>query len=97
MQKNAFSYLLGVVALSLLCSCGTGKKEEVKVDVKDQTTEATKEVALADQPQAEQAEATTENAVESSEANTTVAQVTPSEVPVESNEADAAAEENKVA
>lgn len=100
MQKNVFSYVLGVAALSLLCSCGSAKKDEVKVDVKDQApieqkADASKEVAQAEQqPQAEQAAvATTEN----KEAATTVAQATPAaEAPVENKEAKAA-EENKVA
>jgi len=89
MQKNAFSYVLGVAALSLLCSCGANKKEEVKVPVEQAPTteqlpvEANKEVALADQQPSGAAEA-----------NTTVAQA--DVPPVESN-ATKASEENKVA
>jgi hypothetical protein len=98
MQKNVFSYVLGVAALSFLCSCGTGKKDEVKVDVKEQApieqkADASKEVAQAEQQtQAEQAVATTE-----SKEATAVAQAMPgTEAPVESKETKAA-EENKVA
>lgn len=90
MQKNAFSYVLGVAALSLLCSCGAGKKEEVKVDAKEaapveQTAtapEANKEVALAEQQPTAEAAATE---------NTTVAQA---EVPADAAKA---SEENKAA
>lgn len=37
MQKNLLANVLGIGALVLLCSCGTGKKDEVKVETKDQT------------------------------------------------------------
>ena len=32
MQKNLLAHGFAVASLALLCSCGTGKKEEVKVD-----------------------------------------------------------------
>lgn len=52
MQKNLLSYLLGIVALTFVCSCGTCKKDEVKVDVKgiEQADKKSdnKEVAQAD-------------------------------------------------
>lgn len=57
MQANFLSYLLGIVALSFLCSCGAGKKDEIKVDIKDQapieqTDKKSEEVAQADVQQA---------------------------------------------
>lgn len=51
MQKNLLSYLLGIVALTFVCSCGTVKKDEVKVDVKgieQADKKDNKEVAQAD-------------------------------------------------
>ncbi len=85
MQKNVFSYVLGVAALSLLCSCGTCKKEEVKVDQApiEQKTEAVKEVAQNEAPVAA----------------TTVADATPATAttPVDEPKDEKAAEENKAA
>jgi hypothetical protein len=82
MQKNIFSCALGVVVLSLFCSCGTCKKEEVKVDAKDQA-------------QVEQIEKKIEAEVNTSKE---VASAAPqAEVPVDSSAATPATEENKVA
>ena len=70
MQKNLLANVLGIGALVLLCSCGTGKKDEVKVETKDQTQpvapvegekkEAGKEVASNEQQPATEAQAATE-------------------------------------
>ncbi len=86
MQKNVFSYAIGVAALSLLCSCGTCKKDEVKVDVKDQApieqkSEAAKELAQNEVPTTPGTEATPAEVTPATEA-------TPAEAtPVEENKA----------
>lgn len=53
MQKRTVSYVFSTLSLALLVSCGTGKKEEVKVPTEqapvEQAAPANKEVALADQ------------------------------------------------
>ena len=92
MQKNLFSYLVGVGGLLLLCSCGTGKKDEVKVDIKNEAPISAevekKEVAQNTEETTAPETTTDEQKVE----NTTVAQATPA--PETENQA---ATENKVA
>lgn len=89
MQKNAFSYVLGVAALSLFCACGNAKKDEAPVVNPNQTAEQTAQTP-AEQPAAEEANKV---ALADQAAATENTQVAQAEVPADAK----AAEENKVA